>query len=332
MREKKKITFIIPCYNTTDAIFHVVDEITESMNKLEGYAYEIVLVNDASPNATARERLVGLVESRKEELTLVELAKNSGQPNAILAGMHYGNGDLFMTSDDDGQTPMSYILDFLNEIDSGKDVVCAKYVKRPQKSIIRKIGTEINNVMAKALIERPQGIEMSTIFMAKKYVIDELIKYDQPYAYISGLLLRITHNIGNVEVEQREREIGTTGYSIRKLMRLWVNGATSFSVKPLRIADAVGVVVALIGFIMAISVMIRKMIIVDYQPGWSSTISVILILGGVLFLILGIMGEYIGRIYLVINKTPQSVVKAVYKRPSLDKANIESEKEKDVYK
>ncbi|MBO4458966.1 MAG: glycosyltransferase [Butyrivibrio sp.] len=332
MRENKKISFIIPCYNTTDAILHVIDEITESMETHKGYTYEIILVNDASPNTEVRDRLVDLVDSRKEEIILVDLAKNSGQPNAILAGMRYGTGDLFMTADDDGQTPMSFVPEFIKEIENGKDVVCAKYIKRPQKSIVRKMGTGVNNIMAKALIKRPQGIEMSTIFMSKKYVIDELIKYDQPYAYISGLLLRITHNIGNVEVEQREREIGTTGYSVKKLIRLWVNGATSFSVRPLRIADAVGIIVAIIGFFMAITVSIRKLIYVDYQPGWSSLISVMLILAGVMFLILGVMGEYIGRIYLVLNKTPQSVVKSVYIKSLSERTDIKQGDDKDVFK
>lgn len=312
----QKISFIIPCYNTTDTIFHVVDEIKYSMEKCKSYTYEIILVNDASPNIEVRDRLTKLIDTREEQIMLVDLAKNSGQPNAIMTGMHYGDGDLFMTADDDGQTPMLFIHKFIEEIETGKDVVCAKYTKRPQKSIIRRMGTNINNIMAKSLIKRPQGIEMTTIFMARRFVVEEMIKYDQPFAYLSGLLLRITHNIGNVEVEQRERELGTTGYSIRKLVRLWINGATSFSVKPLRIADGVGMITAFIGFILAVTIVIKKIMYTDFQAGWSSLISVILILSGMLFLILGVMGEYIGRIYMVLNKTPQSVVRSVYFKPS----------------
>lgn len=309
---KEKITFVIPCYNTTESIRDVISEISRSMEQLEGYTYEIILVNDGSPNAKTIPLLQSIVNSNPEHVILVDLAKNSGQPNAILAGMRYGTGDLFMTADDDGQTPMNYVSEFVDEIKSGKDVVCARYTSRPQKSLIRRFGTMANNKMAHMLIPRPEGIEVSTIFMAKRFVVDEMIKYDQPFAYISGLILRITQNVGNVMIEQRVRSAGESGYTISKLLRLWANGATAFSIKPLRIADGIGVSVAFVGFIMAIVTIIRKLMFVDYQAGWSSIVSILLILFGINLLVLGIVGEYVGRIYISVNKTPQAVVRTVY--------------------
>lgn len=312
--ERKKISFVIPCYNTTEAIESVISEISQSMTTLQEYEYEIILVNDGSPDRRTLPYLKEVISRRKEKILLVDLAKNSGQPNAILTGMRFGNGDLFMTADDDGQTSMNYIPEFIKGIEEGKDVVCARYTSRPQKSVIRRMGTIVNNKMAKALIPRPEGIEMTTIFMAKRFVVDELIKYDQPFAYISGLILRITQNIGNVAVEQRQRQSGGSGYTLVKLIRLWANGATAFSIKPLRIADGVGVSVALIGFLMALVTIVQKLLFVNYQAGWSSIVSILLILFGINLLVLGIMGEYIGRIYISVNKAPQAVVRTVYMR------------------
>ena len=147
--------------------------------------YEIILVSDASPDNVWAE-----IEKLSQEYPIVkgyELAKNSGQPNAILAGMRCASGDLVMTADDDGQTPMNCIPQFIDEIQKGYDVACAKYTHRPKTALYRRMGSAINEKMAEYLIPRPKGIEMSTIFMAKKFVVDEMIKYDQPFAYISVL-------------------------------------------------------------------------------------------------------------------------------------------------
>lgn len=308
-----KFSFIIPCYNTTKVIYKVIEEISYGMAEYaSNYSYEIILVNDSSPNTETLPLLKKLVEESAEEIMLLNLAHNAGQPNAILAGCRYASGDMVMTSDDDGQTPMDQIGKFIDKIKEGYDVICAKYVKRHQKSWIRRVGSILNQKMASLLITRPKGVEMSTIFLAKKFVIDEIIKYDQPYAYLSGLILRVTQNIGNVYVEQRGREEGSSGYTLKKLALLWINGATAFSIKPLRIADGIGFLVAFLGFIMAIITIIKKLVFVNYQAGWSSLVSIMLILFGINLLVLGMVGEYIGRIYLCINKTPQAVVKEIF--------------------
>ena len=155
---------------------------------------------------------------------------------------------------------------------------------------------------------------MSTIFMAKRFVVENMIQYDQPYAYISGLILRITQNVGNVEMEQRDRAEGESGYTIKKLLALWLNGFTAFSIKPLRVADLIGGVTAFIGVIIAIITIIRKLLDSSIQAGWSSMIAVVLITSGLHLLLLGIVGEYVGRCYMCINKTPQYVVRKVYKK------------------
>lgn len=312
-----KISFVIPCYNTGTIINQVLDEIEESMKERASYDYEIILVNDASPKPETLTLLKTVVQQRKNVL-LVDLAKNSGQPNAIIAGCRFATGDYIMTSDDDGQTQLDKVGQFVDKIQDGYDVVCAKYTARVQKSLFRRLGSSINRRMADILIPRPANIYMSTIFMAKKFVIDEVIKYDQPYAYISGLILRVTQNIGNIDMEQRSREMGESGYTIRKLLSLWLNGFTAFSIKPLRVADLLGVLFAILGFVSALVTIIRKLIYTDISVGWSSIISIMLFSSGLTLLVLGLIGEYIGRIYMCINKTPQSIVRETFRSEDLD--------------
>lgn len=308
-----KISFVIPCYNTTTAIRGVLKEIELSMEKRNKDSYEVILVNDCSPNSDTMKILLEIV-NEKNYITLVDLSKNSGQPNAILAGCKYASGDYIMTSDDDGQTQLDKLNEFIQLIESGYDVVCAKYTTRVQKSLFRRFGSFVNRKMADWLIERPKNVYMSTIFMAKRFVIEEMLQYDQPYAYISGLILRITQNVGNVEMEQRDRAAGESGYTLKKLLSLWLNGFTAFSIKPLRVADLIGGGTAFIGAVVAIITIIRKLLDSSIQAGWSSMIAVLLITSGLNLLLLGLVGEYVGRCYMCINKTPQYVVRRVYQR------------------
>ena len=221
----------------------------------------------------------------------IDLAKNAGQPNALLAGFNHVSGDYIMTSDDDGQTPVGRVFDFLAEINKGYDVVCARYTERNQPSLFRRMGTRLNTKMSDWLIEKPKGTYMASFFMAKRYIIDEMIRYQQPYPYIAGLILRTTQNIGNLDMEQSERNSGSSGYNLGKLLKLWINGFTAFSIKPLRIAASLGVGFGVAGFVLAIITIIRKLLIANIQVGWSSLISVNLIVGGIILIFMGLIGE-----------------------------------------
>ena len=304
-----KSSFVIPCYNSSNNIRGVLNEIRDAMGERQEVAYEIVLVNDCSKDNTAD--VIKKFAREDKHVIAIDLAKNAGQPNALLAGFNHVSGDYIMTSDDDGQTPVGRVFDFLAEINKGYDVVCARYTERNQPSLFRRMGTRLNTKMSDWLIEKPKGTYMASFFMAKRYIIDEMIRYQQPYPYIAGLILRTTQNIGNLDMEQRERNSGSSGYNLGKLLKLWINGFTAFSIKPLRIAASLGVGFGVAGFVLAIITIIRKLLIANIQVGWSSLISVNLIVGGIILIFMGLIGEYIGRIYMCINETPQYVVKEV---------------------
>lgn len=285
----------------------VVEEVENSMAKLsDRYSYEIILVNDYPEDDTFEtiRRLAG----EKDYITGINFARNFGQHAALMAGFHYCNGDITVCLDDDGQTPADEVGKLLDKLEEGFDVVYAKYSHK-QHSVFRNLGSRVNDIMTRFMLGKPKELYISSYFAAKKFVIKEMIKYQNPYPYVIGLVLRTTKRIANVEVNHREREIGTSGYTLGKLFGLWFNGFTAFSIKPLRFATACGGLCALAGFLYGIYTIIKKFINPIAPMGWSSTMSAIMFIGGMMMLMLGLIGEYIGRIYISLNNAPQYVIR-----------------------
>ena len=160
-------------------------------------------------------------------------------------------------------------------------------------------------------MDKPADLKLSVYFLAKRFVVEEMVRYTNAYPHMEGLLIRTTRNIGNVRVDQKERESGSSGYNLHKLLSTWVNGLTTFSIKPLRIAMILGVLFAVIGFVTIIVLVIMKLTRSDIAIGWTSMIATNLLTGGMVMLMLGVIGEYIGRIYLSLNQNPQYVIREV---------------------
>lgn len=300
------VSFVIPCYNSARTLEKVVQEITDVMKNTQNYSYEIVLVNDCSPDDTFE--VIRSICSKRDDICGVNLAKNFGQHAALMAGFHYVHGDIIVCLDDDGQTPAGEVGKLLDKMKEGYDVVYAKY-EHKQHSAFRNFGSRINELMTRVMLNKPKELYISSYFAAKRFIIDEMIEYTNPYPYVIGLVLRTTNKIANVEVNHREREIGTSGYTLGKLFTLWFNGFTAFSIKPLRMATAIGVFVAMSGFIYGIYTVIRKLVDPNIVIGFSSLMSAIVFIGGMVMVMLGIIGEYIGRIYISLNNSPQYVIR-----------------------
>ncbi len=283
-----------------------MEEINDAMRAMPQYQHEIILVNDASPDDTfgAIRRLC----EGQNNICGVNLAKNFGQHAALMAGFRYVRGDIIVCLDDDGQTPAAEAGKLLAGIEEGADVVYAKYAHK-QHSGFRNFGSKVNEWMARALLDKPKEISVSSYFAAKRFVIEEILRYRNPYPYVIGLVLRTTKKIVNVDVTHRAREVGTSGYTVGKLLALWFNGFTAFSVKPLRIATVIGMAFACIGFLYGIYTIIKKFVNPDVVIGFSAMMSATVFFGGVILLVLGIIGEYIGRIYISLNNSPQYVVR-----------------------
>lgn len=307
--KKELISFVIPCYNSTNTISSVVEEINGMMaNALSDYGYEIILVNDCSPDGTTFNKITELAHNDKK-IKGLNLARNFGQPSAVMAGLHFAKGDYIVCGDDDGQTPFNEFPKLLDKIKEGYDIVEAKYSVREKRSLFRKLGTVANESMATSLISKPKGLELTTFWCIRRFVADEMLKYENPYPYLGGLMLRVSKNACNVSVSHRERLSGKSGYSLSKMINLWLNGFTNFSIKPLRFATISGFIVAFIGFVYGIVVVIRKLLNPSIPAGYASTLAIILFLFGFSFLFMGLIGEYVGRIYISLNRQPQFIIK-----------------------
>ena len=304
-----KISFVIPCYRSEKTLEKVVEEIKIKMESLKDkYSFEIILVNDCSPDGTFT--VIKRLCAENKNIIGVDHAKNFGQHSALMAGFSFVSGDVVVCLDDDGQTPADEVDKLLDKIESGYDVVYAEY-KTKQHSGFRNFGSWVNKKMTETMLKKPKELYISSYFAAKRFIVDEMINYKGAYPYVIGLVLRSTKNICNVEVKHRQRMEGVSGYNMRKLLALWMNGFTAFSILPLRMASYSGGFTAMLGFVYAIIVIIRKIVDPNRVLGWSSIISIMLILGGMILLVLGLIGEYIGRMYINMNNSPQYVIRSV---------------------
>lgn len=310
---KRKISIVIPCYNSEHTILKVLHELEEVLKE---EVYEVVLVNDSSKDDTWN--VIKTLASQQNNIVAVDFARNFGQHAALMAGFARVSGDIVVTMDDDGQAPIDSLLDLVDSINDETDVVFGEYIHKIQKRIYRRLGSWLDTKMCEILLNKQKNLYLSTFMAAKRYVIDECLKYDGSYPYIAGLVLRTTDKIVNIPVEQRNRIEGDTGYSFRKLVALWMNGFTTFSVKPLRIASVVGFATAIIGFIYGIILIIRKIVNPDIVVGYSSIVCSILFVGGIVMIMLGMVGEYLGRVYMSMNKAPQYTVRSIVDHRSLE--------------
>ena len=304
------ISFVIPCYRSSQTLPGVIQEIKDTMKTLKNYEYEIVLVNDSSPDDTFCV-ITGLCREN-DNITGINLARNFGQHAALMAGFHYVKGDVVVCLDDDGQTPACEVGRLLAGIEEGADVVYAKY-NHKHHSGFRNFGSHVNEVMTRIMLGKPKDLYVSSYFAAKRFVVDEMIRYEYAYPYVIGLVLRTTKNIVNVEIDHRDRQAGESGYTLKKLLGLWFNGFTAFSVKPLRVATVTGTICALCGFAYGIYTIIKKIFIQppDLVIGFSALMSVIVFMGGMLMLMLGLVGEYMGRMYVSMDNSPQYVIREI---------------------
>ena len=318
------ISFVIPCYGSEFTIEDVVEElITEVNSRRDSYDYEIILVNDCSPDNVWE--VIKRLAAKNSHISGISLARNFGQHAALMAGYSKCNGDIVFSLDDDGQAPIEAVYLLIDKLNEGYDVVFGKN-KEIKQSKFRIMGSYINKRMTEILLDKPKDIGVSSFGVSRRFVIEEILKYNNPYPYVGGLLFRTTRNMMDVEINQRERQRGKSGYNLKKLIRLWLNGFTAFSEKPLRIATFLGIICAALGFGYGLYVVIRKLIYPQMPMGYSSVMAAILFIGGMIMLLLGMIGEYIGRIYISINNAPQYVIRETTKGEKERSMGIKSEK------
>jgi len=301
------LCFVIPLYNSAETIRPLVKEIEQLV--VEG-GHEIVLVNDGSRDATTTV-CRQLVQEARIPIILVEHARNFGEHNAVLTGWRHARGIHIVNIDDDGQNPPAEAVRlWRHAVKEGLDVVYGHYGEK-KHSLWRNAGSWFTKRTTDWALEKPPGFYLSSFRCVTAFVAKAAAENQGPFPYIDGLLLQATQRIGSLAVRHEERLSGTSGYTLRKLLRLWVSTFINFSIMPLRIATILGLGMAAVGFA-AIAVVFYWWL-TDKGPafGWGSLMAALLTFSGVQLILLGVIGEYIGRMFLTVNQRPQSIVREV---------------------
>ncbi len=303
------VSFVIPLFQSADTIGDVVREI-EGL-AIEG-GHEIVLVNDGSSDRTS-EVCRDSVQRARVPIMFIEHARNFGEHNAVLTGWRHARGAYLVNLDDDGQNPPAEGLRLWEHARrNGLDVVFGHY-KQKQHAAWRNLGSWFTNKMTDWAVDKPTGFYLSSFRCVSAFVAKEVGAYAGPYPYIDGLLLQVTQRIGSIEVQHLARQAGHSTYTLRRLIRLWLSAWVNFSVLPLRVATLLGLTLAAAG-VLGFSLVVYWWL-TDQGPsrGWGSIMAALLVFSGTQLVLLGILGEYLGRMFLTVNQRPQAIIRAVHR-------------------
>jgi glycosyltransferase involved in cell wall biosynthesis len=301
------LSVVIPVYNGAETIGPLVDRLLEVLDRS---GLQIVLVNDGSPD---RSDTVcrWLAERYPEHVLYVELSKNFGEHNAVMAGLQHASGAHVVIMDDDFQNPpeeVQRLVDHTRRHDY--DVVYTRY-SRKQHSWFRNLGSRFNDEVATLLLNKPRGLYLSSFKCMNRFTLRQVLRYSGPFPYIDGLILRCTRKIGTIQVRHDPRTVGRSNYSLRKLVNLWLNMFVNFSVLPLRLSTVTGFATSLLGILFGLGVVVERIIHPETPLGWASILVTMLTFSGVQLVMLGVLGEYVGRLFLSGNQSPQFVVREV---------------------
>jgi len=312
------LSIVIPVYNGAKSIAELVH--TLETLEIDG-GHEIVLVNDGSPDDSLAicRRLVN--DATAVPITLVNLARNFGEHNAIMTGLRHTRGAFVITMDDDLQNPPSEVKRLLAHARaSGKDVVYTRYAVK-HHAYWRNLGSRFANWVADVLMEKPKGLYLSSFRCMSAFLVEQVTRYEGPFPYVDGLIMQATQAIDAIEVEHLPRAAGRSNYTLKRLTRLWLNIFVNFSVMPLHLSTIAGFALSLVGLVGVVSVVVEALF---FEPpeGWASLMAATLLLSGVQLLILGILGEYMGRLFLTANRKPQAVVREVVRSANTARSGI----------
>ena len=299
------LSIVIPVYRGEHSIGPLVDELVKELDPL--YRLEIVLVNDCSPD-NAEQVCEALYTRYRPVVRAYTLAKNVGEHNAVMAGLNKSNGDWVVIMDDDFQNPVSEVIKLVDfAVSNTYDVVYTFYDKK-KHSLFRNLGSRFNDRVANIMLHKPKNLYLSSFKAMNRFLVNEVVKYTLPFSYIDGLVLQTTSNIGAVQVAHQNRRDGHSGYTLRKLISLWMNMFTNFSILPLRVATGMGFLFAGLGFLVGIEIIIEKLVNPAIPIGYAFLVFIVTVFAGIQLVAIGMVGEYLGRMFLHLNKKPQFAI------------------------
>ena len=299
------VSVCIPCYRCEQTLPSVVADIRRAFDTRKEYQYRIILVNDGSPDRTFD--VIKALCEQDRQIVGVNLSRNYGQAHAKMAALRYAVGDALVFMDDDGQHPAAGILRMVDQLQAGYDVVYARFAHR-RHGVCKRLASRLHNALAEKTGANPKGITRSAFVAWSRFAYEAVRAYKSPFPSPADYLIHVTQKMTNLDMEHNPRAAGTSGYTMRKLWNLWLDSFTNFSIVPLRLASLIGAFCACGGFVWGLFLVIRKLVKPAIPVGYTSTIAVILFIGGIIMLMLGLLGEYIGRIYMTVSGMPQYTV------------------------
>lgn len=299
------ISFVIPCYYSEKTIRKEVEAVMEQFKMRDGYECEFILVNDGSKDGTFSE-IKALCE-KYPNVKGINLMRGFGQHNAQMAGLNYAKGEYILGMDDDMQTHPSQVFKLIDKAQEGYDVVYGEYPKS-KNGFFKKLSSQFNKFTSRVMLDMPKEIVATNFWIISRKVRDEVIKYSSFNPVLDAIFYQVTHNFGSVEVEHHKRESGKSGYTFRKLVRLWLS-YWNYSVVPLRISFFIGALSATFGLAVTIWLIYKKITDPVLPMGWASSLCLMTLLFGAVLMVLGVVGEYLGKAILILNKTPQYIVR-----------------------
>lgn len=303
------VSVAIPCYKSALTIPAVVEELRSAITEREGYDYQIILVNDYPDDDTFD--VISALCREDPNIIGVNLSRNFGQTTAKMAALPFVTGDVLVYMDDDGQHPADQIFSLVDKItEEGYDLAYAHFSHK-KHSLFKRFTSWLNSRVLELNGSKPKGIAISSYLAMNRVAVEALKKYKSPFPSIGGYLSHVVRRYANVEMEHRDRLAGESNYTFGKMMKLWLTGFTNFSTVPLRISAFIGGFCAAVGFITGVVMIIRKLLNPAIAAGYTSMIAVQLFIGGVIMIILGLCGEYIGRIYMTISDMPQYEIREI---------------------
>lgn len=296
------VSIAIPCYKSAQTIPTVVNDLRATITQREGFDYQIILVNDYPDDNTFD--VIAALCREDPKIIGINLSRNFGQTTAKMAALPYVTGDVLVYMDDDGQHPADQIFRLVDKILEGYDLVYARFPHK-KHSLFKRATSWLNSKVLELNGSKPKGVSISSYLALNRVAVDALKKYRSPFPSIGGYLSHVVRRVANVDMEHRDRLAGQSNYTLRKMLGLWLTGFTNFSTVPLRFSAFIGIGCAAVGFITGAIVVIRKLLNPAIAAGYTSIIALLLFLGGIIMMILGLCGEYIGRIYMTVSNMPQ---------------------------
>lgn len=303
------LSIVIPVFRGAATIGPLVDLLVDSMSSK--YALELILINDCSPD-NSEEVCIGLYNKYKSIVRFYSLAKNVGEHNAVMAGLNKSRGDWVVIMDDDFQNPVSEVIKLVSyAVQHTYDVVYTYYDIK-WHSFVRNFGSWCNDKVANIMLRKPKDLYLSSFKAINRFLVDEIVKYTLPYIYLDGLILQTTSNIGKLQVEHHERIQGSSGYTMKKLVSVWMNMFTNYSITPLRMSTGIGFAFAAMGFLVGIEMVIERILNPALKEGYPLIVFLVTVFAGTQLIAIGMVGEYLGRMFLHLNKKPQYSIRKAF--------------------